>query len=408
MLSVTQYLPGDVIRCGEATWFAGRVVAVLFSEEVTRASVQDGLVRGQITAFRPEANEAVGVALQPGRRIAFVAMRDAIGPFVPRSMTIEGVSDASGNVVAAVTVPMQSTIEQEEEGGQVFGRVLYGDGTPAVGVDARLFALLGGCTVGISAKPTDGEGRFAWDFLLKDIYASRIVAVDPRTGDSRGLNFALQRNGQRLEVNVVFLGRGTVSGRALSETGQPLPGTSIRITSLTDRSQYGATADDAGAFSVAGVPVGNLLIEAVYIRRNAQGHPEGGAEVTVSEFIPAAGGIVSRDLVLIDDTRRPPTITFGSITGAVLRGDGTTPAQNVPVIAYYRANSQPGIGCPAQPDGGGSLNECALAVANTDTNGRFAFEKLPSGQFRVETFDQTTYQQGEARAVVPANGTAAV
>ena len=61
----------------------GRVVAVLFSEDVTPASVQDKAPASDITAFRPEGNRAVGVALQPGRRVAYVALREPIGPMEP-------------------------------------------------------------------------------------------------------------------------------------------------------------------------------------------------------------------------------------------------------------------------------------------------------------------------------------
>ena len=101
----------------------------------------------------------------------------------------------------------------------------------------------------------------------------------------------------------------------------------------------------------------------------------------------------------------PPTVTFGSISGVVLRGDGAEPAANVPVIAYYKRDSQPGVQCrPTEAN----ENECALAVVNTDANGAFVFEKLASGKFRLETFDQTTFQQGEAGIVLPANGTATV
>ena len=57
---------------------------MLFSEEVTAASVQDRLIASKITNYAADANRIVGVALQPGRRIAFLALRDPIGPFVPR------------------------------------------------------------------------------------------------------------------------------------------------------------------------------------------------------------------------------------------------------------------------------------------------------------------------------------
>ena len=236
VIAVVQQSQADLIGCDFPTIPAGRVVAVLFSEEVTKESVQDSLTRGLITSFSPEANVAVGVALQPGRRIAFIGLRDSLGPLVPRTMTIRGAADRRGNVMAETTLPMQSTIEVD--GGIVSGRVIKSDGTTAAGVDVRLFAIPG-CTIGISEKQAGEDGTFSFDFVLgKSVGTSRLVAVDQRTGDSRGVNFGVQRNGQRLEVNIVFLGRGAITGRTLDEDGTPVARTAIRVTSLTDSSQY--------------------------------------------------------------------------------------------------------------------------------------------------------------------------
>ena len=50
------------------------------------------------------------------------------------------------------------------------------------------------------------------------------------------------------------MGRGTFQGRTFAENGSVLANTSIRITSLTDNSQYGATTDNDGRFSIARIP----------------------------------------------------------------------------------------------------------------------------------------------------------
>ncbi len=60
----------------------GRIVAVLFSTEVTPEAVQDRLAASAITRYLVDGNAIVGVALQPGRRIAFLGLRNAVGPFV--------------------------------------------------------------------------------------------------------------------------------------------------------------------------------------------------------------------------------------------------------------------------------------------------------------------------------------
>jgi hypothetical protein len=130
IISVIQQKNADEIKCDANVPGVpvGRIVAVFFSEEVTPASVQDGLLSQDITAFAPETNRAVGVALQPGRRIAFVAMRDPLGPFVPRQMTVQDVVDRRGQVMAPWTGLMEPTVS--DAAAVVSGRILEADGTP--------------------------------------------------------------------------------------------------------------------------------------------------------------------------------------------------------------------------------------------------------------------------------------
>src|SRR6185295_11779727 len=99
---------------------------------------------------------------------------------------------------------------------------------------------------------------------------------------------------QRLNVNVVFLGRGTLKGRTVAEDGSALPGSVVKVTALTDGSSYGATSDETGHFAIARVPVGNVFIEAVNTAANAKG--------SVSDLIPLAGATVTRTVTLFSLT----------------------------------------------------------------------------------------------------------
>ena len=102
MFGVVQMAEADVVGCPVEgrVYPVGRVLAVLFSEEVTAASVQDKLGPEAITAFSPEGNRVMGVALQPGGRIAYIALREPMGPLVPRQLTVQGVVDRVGQVMA--------------------------------------------------------------------------------------------------------------------------------------------------------------------------------------------------------------------------------------------------------------------------------------------------------------------
>src|SRR5262249_43981059 len=142
VISVVQRATADQILCDAKAVtgpHVGRIIAVLFSEEVTPASVQDKLRPEQITSFTFDnnVNAVVGVALQPGRRIAYLALRDPYGPLVPRSLTINGVQDAKGNALASQTLPIQATVD--DAAGVVSGQILRADGTPAAYANVRLF-----------------------------------------------------------------------------------------------------------------------------------------------------------------------------------------------------------------------------------------------------------------------------
>ena len=94
ILGAVQQVDADQVRCDpdSAPIPIGRVIAVLFSEEVTAESVQDRLKPEDLTHYAIDGNQVVGVALQPGRRIAFLALRDPYGPFVPHQLTVSEAS----------------------------------------------------------------------------------------------------------------------------------------------------------------------------------------------------------------------------------------------------------------------------------------------------------------------------
>src|SRR4029079_3113760 len=72
-------------------WAPGRIVAVLFSEEVSAQAAQDKFTPENISHYVCDGNKVVGVALQPEGRIAFLALRDPVGPFIPRTITVQDV-----------------------------------------------------------------------------------------------------------------------------------------------------------------------------------------------------------------------------------------------------------------------------------------------------------------------------
>jgi protocatechuate 3,4-dioxygenase beta subunit len=392
VISVIQQKDADQLRCepDKPGFPAGRIVAVLFSEEVTAASVQDRLIASKITNYEPDANRVVGVALQPGRRIAFLALRDPIGPFVPRSITISNITDLRGQTMSEWSGPMEITINND--GAVVRGRVLDAFGTPIPFADVRLFYQLD-CGiepqwVGISAKTTDQNGAYSWDYVAKPLL-NRILAVNSESDEFRNVQYNVQRQGQQLNVDIVFLGRGSIRGTVRSEAGVPLRDSVVRVTSLTDQSQYSATTDQSGRYEIARIPVGNIFIEAVNVAAKAQ--------FAQAETIPMAGAVVERDLTLLDVEQRKITVKHGTIRGRVYRADGVTPVGGLPVFAYYQSLSQPGVSCPP------GSNPCPIARATTGPDGSFSFVDITAGRLQLSSFDQTGLSQADVSVVLAEN-----
>ena len=181
VFSTVQMADADVFTCEDtgAVLRVGRVVASLFSEEVTPESVQDQYERIDIDNYTPENNAVVGVALQPGGRIVYLALRDPVGPFIQRQMTIVNARDLRGQEMTGPwTGPMEPTIEDDPYG-VVSGTVLNADGTPVPYADVRLFTAFCGGYRGVSAKTTDADGNYTWDFVFS---ASKVVARQPGYG----------------------------------------------------------------------------------------------------------------------------------------------------------------------------------------------------------------------------------
>lgn len=396
VIAAVQRADADILPCTALP--LGRIVALLFSEQVSPASVEDQFKTEDIVNYTPDGNRVLSVALQPDGRTVLLALRDPVGPFLQRQMTVSGITDLRGHVMAAQTVPIESTITAP--GGVVTGRVLQADGTPVAFANVRLFTN-DACPspegvqiipVGITTKSADANGAYSFDYLAANQFGSSLLAIDPESEQSRTVPFQVQRDGQRLSVDVVLLGRGTFKGRTLDESGKPIGGTNLRLVSLTDQSQYGLVSAADGTFSIAGIPVGQLVVEAVNLTARAQ--------TVLTEAIPFAGSTTTVDVVLFAEAQ--VTIAYGQVSGYVLRADGT-PVSNVPVVAYYQNFSQPAAKCPGSDGPGPPPVECAVAVAQTDTHGGFEFDAVLAGTIRVNTFDQTSLQQGNVTLSLAAN-----
>jgi hypothetical protein len=169
----------------------GTVVAVVFSKPMTQASA------GATNSYTLDGdNGANSVQIQPSGRVALMNLRKGISAIIPRHLTISGVTDVRGNALVAAPTPVQSfypgTTNLFTAGVAVKGRVLLGDGSPAVGVPVTLTMYdkvtggNSGClawTRRVSQVLTDSGGNFNLDYVMSGIpyslSASDTTALPP-------------------------------------------------------------------------------------------------------------------------------------------------------------------------------------------------------------------------------------
>ena len=161
----------------------GQIIALTFSEEVTVASAQSGLDPAQLTHYEVENNQVLGVSLQPGGRVVLLSLRDGLGPFVPRHVTVHDISDRLGHVMNPS--PTTTLIEAATglERGTISGRVLSGRGTPSTpGAHSSLsYVRRWFATATVWVKDADADGHYSFDFVRT--FATTIDAIDPERGE---------------------------------------------------------------------------------------------------------------------------------------------------------------------------------------------------------------------------------
>jgi hypothetical protein len=356
----------------------GQMIGLLFSEEISSASSQAGLDPALLSHYQLADNQVLGASLQPGGRVVLLALRDGVGPFVPRSITVTGIEDRLGHAMDPPTATRvirtcrtQSTPAPDapctlRDGGTLSGQVRRGDGTPVPGarlrftqeVDPHQWAT-------VTVKDADAEGRYAFDYVAT--FASQFEAIEPETGERGEVRTHIRFDGQHLDLDIILLGTGRLVGRALAPNGTPLPGAVVRASSLTRFGEvFGAVTDASGAFSIAGIPVGNVTIEAA--------HTATVSRVVVASSIPIAGGTVVQDLVLLPLAERE--LRYGALHGQVFRADGVTPAAGVPVYTTR----------------GG--------LATTDASGSYRIENLAEGAVEIRAIDQARLEQGSIATTI--------
>ena len=388
ILGIVQNADQDVDRFG-------RVVAVLFSEDVDKNSAQDPAAYAVDAVTIPmlpppdlvDGNPVRNALMQFGGKIVLLGLRDPVGPFVRRSLDVQTVRDLRGHEMTAVVGRPVLPDPDIEQGAQLTGRILRSDGSPVAG--AKITYLqplgLGELTLEqlveaavdlsteriISVKYADDNGGYGFDFMLKNPEGPlRIEAQDPVTGEEGSLRTVVGFNGQRISLDIILVGRGSVQGTVRDPNGNPISNALVEARSETDLSKvYRAATDQHGVYRIDGVPVGAIGLKATSVAGSAR----------ASGAISVSGAVATVDLTIF-------AINDGVVTGTVQLPDGTSAPYFHVYIGTDRLTSQTN----------GNFVDGEL----TDATGAFRFEDIPPDNYIVRALDSAAGLVGEAHITV--------
>ncbi len=365
---------------------SGHVVDVLFSTDVDPGTLMPADPRrftiagkvsngGWVQAEQDVADGAGGTIHNPfaglrNTRIVRVVFNNPLSPYVAQDLTVSGVKNPLGEQVTSATVRVRTSTAQP--GTLVEGKVFGPDGRPApfAQVELResdlcLFCASSCRTHKTAVVQADASGAFLFDYVRQtgcsDVY--QLKAIDAVSGESGTATGRVRFVGQRIQLDVVMLGRGTLRGRVRYDDGTVPPAARVIAASPVFREGRTASLDASGNYSVSDVPVGTITLSAT----DGQGRFAVG---TVE--IPSAGGVVEHDLVIVRHPDQP--VATGDVRGVIYRPDGTTPVTGAYVALYVDGN--------------------LVGVKHSDADGRFDFGPVPVGRGEVETFEGVTGQSG--------------
>jgi len=320
--------------------------------------ILDGPSAAVATRYLVPSNQIRSAKAILSGRLVVVSLAQPEGPYVPTTITVDGLLDLRGRRGGGQAELGSRLVDP---GAVVTGRVLGADGTAVntatvIHTNNADFTCRFPGQTGIASLPVDGEGRFEYRYVRRDNCGQpfEMVTQDPATGAVRKSSGFVRTAGERVVLDIVLLGRGSVAGVVRDLANQPVTGAKVVALSASDPQSGGqAVTDGQGRYRIDGITVGPLSVKA------AKGIALGRA----AGRIDRAGTVSSVDVVLDGGAAR--------VSGTVRRTEGgvTAPVPGVGVV--YRIDPAP-IATP-------------VGYVKTGADGRFQFDAMPAGQVQLTT-----------------------
>ena len=299
----------------------------------------------------------------------------------PGNYTVTGLDVAGGLIGEAnIEVTEDSTSDNPAFALVVFGGTGSVSGTILEQTPGGLVPVPGALVAG-GTQIVTADQNGAYFIPVVPVGQRRIEAVNPVNGATGATTVTILAAGQASTgIDVIVDPLGTISGRALSPQGQPVPGQDVRLIVERGTSLFGTpvffvrTAETAadGTYSFEQVEFGTYPLTAV------RGTEVANATATLSALTPQ---------VIVDLNLVAPT---GSVAGGVVDDTGLDVAAQVTVKALT-------------PNPAGQLEFGQVGTVTSDPDTGFTFTNLFPGPFSVTASSFFSPGTASASGTLPAN-----
>jgi hypothetical protein len=271
-------------------------------------------------------------------------------------------------------------IDNDAPAGLLYGKVLLADNTPVanapVTLDAKGLEQFDQTLDGSITGNASDTGRYLFEYIQRDLNNAAPGTFRAETSTANGLirsDGIIRSPGEMQQLNLVFIGRGSVSGFVKYSDGRPLAGATVVAGSagynnplLAEMKTGIASAD--GSFSITNLPVGPFTLSV----SDAQGNI-----AFAANQIHFPGEALHQDLVI----RLKPFPGTGTVRITVRRSDVSASDPHSLVAGAHVGVFTEGYG---------------LVDGLTDSNGRAEFTKVPAGPISIlaASFDITQQSAG--------------
>ena len=299
------------------------------------------------------ANTVASATTQLSGRLVFASLLQPEGPYVPSSITIDGLADSRQAIGPPAAMPLGSRLL--EPGAVINGHVVNADGTPIPSAPV-IYSNQYSERSGLAILNTDARGQFQFRYVVADPSNNLpwfVIAQDPSSGAQRWVSGWVRAAGEQIIVDIAMSGRGTVTGVVRDLNGVPVGGATVAVIDQLDpQLSGGATTDGDGRYSVYGVGVGAVSVSAG--KGLSIGHSSGRldrAGTTTTVNVTMDGGVVS-------------------VSGTLRRDAGGVLSPVAGANVVYRVNATYGL--------------VPIAVVQTDVDGHYAFTQMPVGSYQID------------------------